>query len=296
MAPLDTQSGDVISIGNGITVETVTVTPTMAEQWLEHNIDNRRHKRGSITKYAADMRAGRWKATGDGIKFGKTGRLLDGQNRLYACIEADTPFVSPVFRGLDEESQEYMDMGTSRTAADVLQMRGVTNTKQLAAVARVMISEVRGATSTKNINATTAQIIKVVERHPKLGPYTFGYGALTRGLPAIITSYLTYAGAELMGDEKNSDLFRQAMVEGIPSRQGCPVHHLRERLLRDRESKTAVKREVVSNSAKHAWNLLVDGESVKKWVFPNQNVDVQGLRPVQLVGRDILRELTRNVE
>lgn len=50
------------------------------------------------------MRNGNWKANGEAIKFSSTGRLLDGQHRLRACVKEQVPFTTLVIRGLEDEA------------------------------------------------------------------------------------------------------------------------------------------------------------------------------------------------
>jgi hypothetical protein len=111
-----------------------TVTPALAREWLGHNTRNRGVKTARVALYARDMQDGKWQLTGESIKFAVDGTLLDGQNRLHACIEADVPFLTAVTRGLDPLSQQVMDGVAPRTGADALKMRGYDNTSSLAAV------------------------------------------------------------------------------------------------------------------------------------------------------------------
>lgn len=74
-----------------VRTEWKVVTPAMATKWLEEgNTHNRKVRDSVVMRYAADMKAGRWKQTHQGIAFNGDGTLLDGQHRLFAIIEADT--------------------------------------------------------------------------------------------------------------------------------------------------------------------------------------------------------------
>ena len=81
--------------------EVVTITPDMAREWLKMNIPNNRPlNRVRVRQYAADMRAGAWVLTHQGIAFSNRG-LEDGQNRLAAIIEAGVPVTMNVTRGME---------------------------------------------------------------------------------------------------------------------------------------------------------------------------------------------------
>src|SRR4051794_26652549 len=84
-------------------VYVVTITPDQAKELLVRNTNNRRQKDRAIAEYARAMRTGAWQVTNQGLGFDKKGTLADGQNRLLACIEADTPFTTLVATGLDPE-------------------------------------------------------------------------------------------------------------------------------------------------------------------------------------------------
>lgn len=123
------------------TAEFITVTPGLAQEWLGRNIGNRNLKRIKIAVFARDIRHGDWLVTGEAIKFDWNSRLIDGQNRLHAVIEANTPVTMLVVRGLDPATQKVMDTGAKRSAGDALKMSGHDNRPNvLAATIRLLIS------------------------------------------------------------------------------------------------------------------------------------------------------------
>lgn len=115
---------------------TVTITPDKARALLERNTLNRRANRRNVARYANDMRAGRWRLNGEAVKLSTNGRLLDGQHRLMACIEADTPFDTLLVEGLEPEAQMTMDQGVKRTIGNQFRLMGITHYTTKAAVLR----------------------------------------------------------------------------------------------------------------------------------------------------------------
>lgn len=113
-----------------------TITPEIAVSWLEKNESNRHLDQSTVDRYARDMRAGRWHMTGDPIQFGISGRLLNGQHRLWGCIEADTPFETMVIRNLVNEIEivDVIDTGKKRTLGNALQIHGEKDALLLAAI------------------------------------------------------------------------------------------------------------------------------------------------------------------
>jgi hypothetical protein len=103
--------------------EMVTVTPAMAIRWLENaNIRNRKLSQNHINKLARDIKNGQWKLTHAGIAFDPNGVLLDGQHRLWAIVESETPIDLMVFYNVPNEALMAIDCGKSRNVVDVLKL------------------------------------------------------------------------------------------------------------------------------------------------------------------------------
>ena len=73
--------------GDDPAIAWVTITPGDAEQMLESNEANRNMRARVVSAYARDMETDRWLVTGETIKIGRHGELLDGQHRLQAIIQ-----------------------------------------------------------------------------------------------------------------------------------------------------------------------------------------------------------------
>lgn len=106
----------------------LSFSPDLAHEILENRNDNNRNSRPTkIKRFSTDLVNGYWMLTGDTIKFGSNGDLLDGQNRLRACITADVPLVTHVVFGIDPVAFKYLDTGTVRTSGDTFKVAGVPN-------------------------------------------------------------------------------------------------------------------------------------------------------------------------
>lgn len=101
------------------------IAPDKAAELMARNENNRAIKQLKIDQYARDMADGAWNPDASDIKFDKDGKLLDGQNRLLACIQADVPFPTFVRTGLDPEAFNFIDTGAVRTTGDVFKRAGV---------------------------------------------------------------------------------------------------------------------------------------------------------------------------
>lgn len=121
------------------TMEFVSVGPVQALTWLAKNTGNRPVNSELIKRYAADMKAGRWKTTYQGVAFDRAGYLLDGQHRLHAIVKADAIVTLAVFRDCDRETFDCIDIGKMRSVADVLAIDDDESARTVAAIARSLV-------------------------------------------------------------------------------------------------------------------------------------------------------------
>lgn len=95
-----------------------TVTPEQARKMLEANTGNRAVRAAWVRNLAGMIVKGEWVTTHQGIAFDETGRLVDGQHRLLAIVEAGKSVKILVTRGLPEGSYKYLDGGRARVLSD----------------------------------------------------------------------------------------------------------------------------------------------------------------------------------
>ncbi len=106
-----------------IRCETMTITPDVALKWLETtNIRNRPVCQNHVNTLARDMKNGQWHPTHEGIAFDPHGVLLDGQHRLWAIVESQTPLDTLVFYNVPKESILVINDGRRRTVVDRLKL------------------------------------------------------------------------------------------------------------------------------------------------------------------------------
>jgi hypothetical protein len=124
----------------------IVLTPALCELVLNRlNTNNRKQRPGNIKRFAASMTANNWLVTGDTIKFSKKGFLLDGQNRLAACLRGQTSFRTHVVFGIDDDAFDRIDANAIRTNADAFKIAGIANSKVSAPAVRwLMIDTDRG--------------------------------------------------------------------------------------------------------------------------------------------------------
>ena len=116
---------------------TTDLTPELAQELLNRNIDNRPVAIDAtgvrnVAAYAAAMWRGEWQLNGSTIVVARTGELNDGQHRCLACIEADVAVPVTMVFGVERETRTTLDQGRARSPGDILAMIGETNTNIMA--------------------------------------------------------------------------------------------------------------------------------------------------------------------
>lgn len=121
----------------GVKLSIEIITPETAALMLKANVNNRDKKREPIAKA---IKNGEWILNGATIVFSDEGELLDGQNRLYACIEANRPIVTVIARGIKKSAQISMDTGVKRQVVDFLKMKGVKDCNTIASIGTALMN------------------------------------------------------------------------------------------------------------------------------------------------------------
>ena len=98
-----------------MTVETITTE--RAEEYLAANRGNRNIVQSHVAAMARDIRNGHWMFNAQPICFSRSGRLLNGQHRLSAVLEAGQPIEVLVMRGLPEQAFETYDKQAKKPPA-----------------------------------------------------------------------------------------------------------------------------------------------------------------------------------
>lgn len=246
--------------------ELMTITPEMAQQWLNENNGKRaglknRHKREShIRSIAADMQAGRWMLNGETIKFSDTGILLDGQHRLSACVLANMPFQSFVVKGLPEPTFSTMDVVFPRNGSGVLSMHGEVNCSQLSAGIRAAYTLLKG-TYIQQENVTNAQVLEFLEAHPTIREYTMPSVNIRNMMhsPQFVgLRYLTYLACPVTAEQ-----FWHQLEGGEGLHAKSPARVLRDKLISNRISSAKLHTVHITALTIKAWNAFYGRKEIQ---------------------------------
>lgn len=279
--------------------EDVEITPELAKSFLEKNVKNRTIRPQHVTKLARDIERGDYIDTDDPIKFDINGNLIDGQHRLCAIIQADTPVVMRVTYNLEPKAQDVIDTGVRRSATDLLHLHGIPHAPIVNGMSRYLVAEAMGR-GVKGIALTHSQVLELLELHPKMPLYAVGPGRAPNGISSVPLSVINYVGSVLLDRKDDAEQFMKVMMTGVPSYDGCPVHTLRERVLRlaiVQDKSRRVSHEDQYTLMKVAWNLLCKGEPNRKIYKPTGRVSFDGLKRSDILGESIEKFLVgRNPE
>ena len=206
-----------------------TITPDMAAFLLRHNTKNRNLRRGHVDRIAQDIVQGRWVENGATIVIGADGVLIDGQHRLAAVVKAGVPIVSVVVRGVSAAAMPTVDSNIARSAADVAQLTGITNSNAVVGAARLLIALKYGDIYQKRKTSNSA-VLEFLLRHPGIEESARAMSPVRDIVPRSIGVAWHY----LASVSKNSNRLNAAVEvlrTGVPSYKGDAMHVFRERII-----------------------------------------------------------------
>lgn len=134
-----------------------TITPEIAQMYLNRNNHNRAFNTATVEDYAEQLRKGLWKLNGEAIILDNHGNLVDGQHRLKACILANKSIESIVIEGVDGDSFATIDTGRARSAGDIFSIEGITQANRKASIITSFFN-LRRNESTFNKNKALRQL------------------------------------------------------------------------------------------------------------------------------------------
>ena len=120
--------------------DVIMLTPDKAREFLANQRENRKMKSANVSKLVSDMENGRFVYNGDPIRFDRHGRMGDGQHRCYACIKTGISIPVMIVRNLPDEAFPTIDLGVTRTAADLFKFHGIPNSTTVSSAVRFYLA------------------------------------------------------------------------------------------------------------------------------------------------------------
>lgn len=256
------------------TCEYVTVTPDQASQWLEKTAKNRKISQRRVGLYAAAMRRGDWLLTNQGIAIDEFGALIDGQHRLRAIVEAQTPVDLLVIHAAPNKSQLVLDQGLKRMPHDQVGLReGWEVTPLHMAVAKSMVSSVGGAGETERraMIADIQLMDRFYVRHHKAIEFAVAQFASRQKVKGVTIAPVLapVARAHYTQDPNRLIRFCEVVATGMADRKGdAPAIVLRNWLLAGRDKALSARsgkdRYVIYKKSEIALNAFLNNDSVQR--------------------------------
>lgn len=229
------------TIPEEITVAVEVITPSVAKQMLEGNTNNRKLRKTRVEQYADAIKRGMWDIQNDAITISKTGKLLNGQHRLTAIVEAGTSVQCLVLRGVDDETYSVIDSGLGRSVNDALHgaFGDSINVSHISPIAKILIA----FECDINIFDTTAMslvqrqdIVDYVAKNGEMMEWAKNIGArVDKAVGGVRTAWGVFAVlAAMKHGQAKVDEFVNLIVDGAGLKPGDAPLALRNWLSRQR--------------------------------------------------------------
>lgn len=262
---------------NKVFFQVEDITPTKAEQYLKTNNNNRPLNEKRKSTLAIAMSKGDWDFNGDAIRFDQNGVLLDGQHRLSAVIASGVTIKTMVVYGLPPKVFDTIDVGATRTAADVLSISGENNAHVLASTARLGFMWEKTGAPSSYYNPTNREIERYIDENPSIREHT---NSIVR--MGWVKKFLAPSiGAFCMHAFKKSDLsdyadgFFDALNAGHITRTDCPVFLLRETMISDKLSRDKMPKRYKIALVFKAFKKYVAGEPSKTLYIRTSGTNIE---------------------
>jgi hypothetical protein len=255
---------------NGIKITQRSITPQEATRLLEGNKGNRRLSENNVMFFKQQMLKGEWQLTGDPIKIGKDGRLLDGQHRLEALVKYGKPVEMFVAEGLDNKVFTVIDTGKSRSASDVLSTQGFKNSPALSGTVKYILLFNKGhfgnqGSAAGSTRVTNGEVLNFVDKNPTLLEVVNYSAGIYRQFRYIAVTSLGMLYWQLSKkNQTKCDIFFERYATGIDLSESSPIRLLRERLIRDGQNKTKLSNRDKVALFIMAWNAFLSGKRVQQ--------------------------------
>lgn len=161
---LDFEGGD--AGGPAFSIE--VITPEKAEALLARKRASAGVNPAAVNAYAEAMASGRWILNGMPIILSPSDTLLDGVQRLRACIKANTPFVTVVARNIPGDVLHTIDQQRRRSFAGVLEARGVQYAHTLQSALVKLIRYDDGTMTKGSGTASWSRMDRMLRANPDL--------------------------------------------------------------------------------------------------------------------------------
>lgn len=249
-------------------IEKIIMTPDQATKLMEANVNNRPKKDWRTKRYVNLMRTGMFRVNGDSIRVSKSGRLLDGQHRLEACIITGVSFETILVTDLDDDVFDTIDRG-GRERSDILACAGVTNAHDTGSILTAIDGFAKARISDfSSGRGYSPEVMDLYKQYPdthealRLGKYC---ASKLKTKPTLIGGALYWG---LLLDRAKTIEFAEKLASGEGLFAGSPILALRNRIITQADSKAKLTRPEMAALIAKALTHHLQGKKLGtlKWV------------------------------
>lgn len=249
------------------------LTPELMEYLLEKNTNNIPPVKSKIQLYSSLMKNGEWLYNGDSIRVSNTGRLLDGQNRLYAAIDSGHNLKTDLVVGLPDDVFNTIDRGRVRKTSDLVarSVGGGATASEMSVITQAITRVIKhdnahaqqsNLTSSAKIKNLTSpdKIYLYLEKYPEIFEH-YQYVKSTFGSRALLSQatvlYHYHIGCRF--DEEYTRIYLNKLFKGTGLRDGETLHYLNQTLIRVKAKSVKWSRAEIDNTLIKVWNSVGRG-------------------------------------
>lgn len=244
------------------------ITPALASEWMQKNVRNRPVAMSRVASYASQIKLGRWKLTGETIKFASNGELIDGQHRLMAVVAANMSIETYVAEGLTPDVFDCLDRGNTRSLAHAFGREKKKHYNLLASCVRMLWLLETGEKIQGGRQLQIEDGWDVLQRHPSaesMCDLASKWKKTTPIPPSVLAAFMTWT--YLRHNDKAIEFWRK-VATGEELVAGSPECTLRRRL----EAENGAKSKVMHRDARTAYcvkafNAYIAGKKLNRLTY-----------------------------
>jgi hypothetical protein len=261
-----------------------TISPMVAEVLLEHNVKNRLPSPSAVKLYADAMKEGQWHYTHEPLLIARNRVLMNGAQRLTACINSNSNFVTDIWAGLEPSLFEWIDIGKKRNAGDLFHIDKIPHANVMAAISRMARSYDRGNIMMFYAGLRPDQVRAAYVPEMQRSSECYGWfrtrTVMDKGhvveikkaiCPPRFMAGLHYLCSRV--DEKAADEFFKAVGEGYGEGKGDPRVVLRGVIERAKNAGAPLRPEALIGQTIKAWKFWRQGKQITRQDIFHRIVD-----------------------
>lgn len=261
----------------------IVVTPDIAKEYLAKVPEyQRKLKKETVEQYTRLMQANKW-LPGTVLQV-SNGKLIDGQHRLHALIEADKVISFVVVEHSDENDvtrYEFTDQQDPRRIGDIMRVDAMftdwkitlTDKVKLSGAAQILASDFLR----KPIKLSNAEKIEVVRQWQEEFIIYKQIYDLNRDHYFLAAPYMSVALMTLRCQPKKAQEFWRGVITGETESMEMPYAKLRQFIMDFKRYKMVSnggQLQVIRISATvYCWNAFFENRKIKTLRVPEWNIN-----------------------